>query len=135
MNNNDKAFVMAQIADLYKQVPISTTDATPAEVFRYSLTASEKCRVEVLCNALKDTTGGYGAVKSRSFFWNGTTVEAGVLNSVEPDEYFGTGLSTCSFDIRIDGSDIVVEFTGEASTAIQAEIKIKLTRLVNTNLL
>lgn len=105
----------------------TTADATPDVAYTYTPSASEHFTLEVTCNAIAGAGGSYGAKKTRSFYWDGSTLSAGTLVVARGDEYIGTGLSTASFTIDVSSGSARVVFTGE-SASINEKYTILLTK-------
>ncbi|WP_315816847.1 hypothetical protein [Paraflavitalea speifideaquila] len=68
----------------------------------------------------------YGRKKKRGFLVDaGWMINAGILNTIEPTEYLGGGLSSADYFITNNDSEIIVQAIGEANTLIRYEFKIK----------
>jgi hypothetical protein len=108
-------------------VQITTTDTKPVTVLALPTKPGYKYRLEVVCNGVID--GGNGSLegkKKRGFLVDaGWMINAGVLNTIEPTEYLGGGLSSADYIITNNDSEIIVQVTGEANALIRYEFKIK----------
>lgn len=108
----------------------SVSDATPTTVATIGIgSASEVVTVVAILQAQKnDGTTAVMGTKSRSFFLNASaSLTAGTLITDRAVEYIGS-LSTATFTITTSGGNIIIQFTGEGSTAIEGQIKYEVHR-------
>lgn len=56
----------------------------------------------------------------RGFLKNssGTLIEDATITDLMPDKYRGSGISTPTFTIKVSGSDVIIEPTGEDNDAL-----------------
>jgi hypothetical protein len=110
---------------------ISTSDATPTTAATIATDAGQyqNITVTVICDAVNQSgTGQYSAQKTRTFGFNGSSLLTGrSIHNIVADEY-ETGLSTATFTVTTSGTNIIIQFTGEASTNIQATFTYKVTK-------
>jgi hypothetical protein len=110
----------------YETINLSTTSSAPITVVTYTNTNPISINYEVTVTAVKDDgTAGFSGKKTRSFFFNGTTLFSGSLITERSNEYMGSGISDATFTITNSGSDIVVQAIGENLNNISWTFSIK----------
>lgn len=108
-------------------VQVSTVDATPVTVWSLPTLPGHKYRVEVICNGVLDRgNASLEGRKKRGFLVDGYwDINPGQLIAVEPTEYLGVGLSTADYLITNNGSEIMLQVTGESKALIKFDFKVK----------
>ena len=110
---------------------IVTTNSTPTTAYTIPVAPGEDVVVEVTASAiLNDGNASYHAKKMRGFLRNssGAFIEDETVTDLMPDKYRGTGLSTPTFTIKVSGSDIIIEPTGEDGDTITWNFTITILR-------
>jgi hypothetical protein len=119
------------VATGFTNANVTTTNNTPTTVVTIPASAGQALTVEVSCAAvLNDGLASYHAVKSRTFLKSASGgIATNAITTVIADTYnlSTSTLSTCTFTITNDGTNIFVQFTGETSKTILAHFKIKVT--------
>lgn len=134
LTNNDISFIHRTVADQLYKGSLSTADATPVTILDYELTSAEVAQIEVICTAMKDSTAAFVSRMAKTFFYDGTTAIEGGWWGYITKEYLGAGLSTCDFSFVVTGNVVSVVWTGEAATDIQANFRVLVHRMVNTDI-
>ncbi len=110
---------------------IVTTGSNPATAYTIPVAAGQAVIVEVTASAiLNDGNASYHSKKMRGFLRNssGTLIEDETVTDLMPDKYRGIGLSTPTFTIKVNGSDIIIEPTGEDGDTITWNFTITILR-------
>ena len=137
MNLNTTLQIQAELSalgDIWLNETVSTTDATPTTVYTYAITANQPVQIEVNCTAMRETSGAFLAKRSKTFFYDGTTVHEGGWWATLTDQRLGTGVDNCDFDIVVTGTDIDIIWTGEAAD-MTAEFKYIIHKMQSSTLL
>lgn len=108
----------------------TTSDATPTTVVTIAPITGEVVTVEAVLDGIKsDGNSSVGGKKIRTFLRNASgTLSQSSETTTQAVNYLGGGLTTATFTITTSGSDIIIQFTGEASTTITGTVKYKINR-------